>query len=144
MIVPWIITPLTLVASAIVGVVTLVVARTSVDRMFAATVLGALLISPLGWIYYLWLAAPGVIALWHTRRLPPILWIALVILLVPFYGPPHSAGFGPLATFTLGSAYFWAVLLIWGAVVSDALGDRTTAPRTSDDLQFEVPQVQGR
>jgi hypothetical protein len=64
-----------IVAVAFVLLVTLaVVARDRgqpVDRSFALLLLCALLVSPLGWMYYLWLAAGplAALALAHGERL---------------------------------------------------------------------------
>ena len=79
----------------------------------------ALLMSPLGWIYYLWWAAgpagAALLAVW--RRSPGSHWwiVALAIII----GTPLSVGVltlgqpSPLASFTIGSVYTWALLGLW-------------------------------
>jgi hypothetical protein len=113
---PALVRPLWLLGAAAVLAVTLVAARRSIDHAFATVTLGALLISPLGWVYYLWLAVPGCLALLRGR-VPVTVWIALVALLVPYYAP-IAWGSSRLATLTIGSAYTWATLCLWLASVS--------------------------
>lgn len=111
--------------AALVGAATLAVtlSRRSIDFGFALTLLAAQLISPLGWVYYLWLAA-GPLAAWVLPRLAraPVRvgevrwWAGVVVALclwlpteVSLVGQPH-----PLATATLGSTHFWGTVLCWG------------------------------
>jgi len=107
--------PLWLACSAMVAALSLRATRRSVDHAFGVTVLASLLISPLGWVYYLWLAVPGCAALWRTR-VPPMALGGLAILCIPVFatvtGQPHA-----LATITIGSSYVWATLALWGASV---------------------------
>jgi hypothetical protein len=114
--------------------------RAQVDRAFAILVVAALLISPLGWIYYLWFALGPVVALgleWQEERSPGqprsreraacwrggLLAAAAPALVWPHFGTfffqPH-----PWATVLFGSAYFWGAAALWGALVTDCL----TAP----------------
>ena len=89
------------------------------DSDWAALLLAALLMSPLGWNYYLWIALWPVAAVlareapWRRRE-------ARDLLLVPGlggwlwwarmteWGQPHA-----LATLTAASLYFWALLALW-------------------------------
>lgn len=112
---PGLIRPVWMVSIAIIGIVTLRTATRSVDHAFASTVLGALLISPLGWVYYHWLALPGCLALWRQRR-PLTAWLGLAGLAVPLISLVAFQP-APLATVTIGSAYTWSTLLLWLAVV---------------------------
>jgi hypothetical protein len=92
--------------------------------------LGALLVSPLGWVYYLWIALwPVAAVIGHsqpwTRRLPRDL------LLIPglagwlwfrrtaMWGQPSV-----LASATFASMYFWALLSLWLWTVGEARLDR--------------------
>ena len=90
----------------------------TVDHTFAATLSAAFLVSPFSWIYYLFLAAGPVLAIvrhgdWWSSR-----WRTLVSVMAMMgltMGPKtltagQPAGF---ATFSIGSAYFWAVLGLW-------------------------------
>ena len=147
---PGLITPVWLLLSGAIGVVTLAVAAAdsderAVDRAFALLLLAALLVSPLGWTYYWWLAlgpmAAVVASQWgrdaraerspasstgHWRR-------ALILVAVPglFWPLPATIAFQPSAwaTVFLGSAYFWATLALWGALIADwrVAGGRLTA-----------------
>jgi hypothetical protein len=112
---PWLVTPLS--AGCIIAVVlaTLAAARRSVDHAFGAVVLASLLVSPLGWVYYLWLALPACMALWR-QRIPPLAAAAAVTLAMPMLalgaGQPS-----PMATLTVASSYVWGTLGLWLAVV---------------------------
>jgi alpha-1,2-mannosyltransferase len=96
----------------------------STDVEWAAILLAALLISPLGWVYYLWIALWPVAATighaqpWrHLRRVDLLLVPGLSGWLwfgkMTEWGQPH-----PLATATLASMYFWALLSLWTWTVS--------------------------
>jgi hypothetical protein len=93
------------------GSLSFVVAKRSVDHAFASLILGALLISPLGWVYYLWLVLPPALALWHLRA-PVTVWLGLAALATPYIsiaaGQPS-----PWMTLTIGALYTWATLLLW-------------------------------
>jgi hypothetical protein len=154
---PDLILPLWLPAVAIVGVVTLVTVtfdRTSsaVDCAFALLLSASLLISPLGWVYYLWLGLGPFVALaldWRhgQARGAPRWRQRLLILAVPGLVWPHFATFAfqphVWATPLLASAYFWSAAALWGAIVLDrwAANARTlrsggaSTPRPHSDVQ---------
>jgi alpha-1,2-mannosyltransferase len=107
--------------------------KEAVDRGFLLVLVGAQLVSPLGWIYYFWLpigpAAALVLSWIRQRREHPeevgvapwrnrLAWASL-----PFLAWPLSLMTlrqpSALATLTIGSAYFWGTLLIWAAVLVD-------------------------
>jgi hypothetical protein len=89
------------------------------DGDWAALLLAALLMSPLGWNYYLWIAVWPVVALLahHAPWRQPT---TRDLLLLPGlggwlwwgkmtdWGQPHV-----LATLTAASLYFWALLALW-------------------------------
>ena len=89
----------------------------------------AILVSPLGWVYYLPLAY-GPILGWlgagehwsGLRRLrPPVLWL-LVAGLALLYTPQevaNAATHSALATLTLTSVYFWATVTLWSVLCSN-------------------------
>lgn len=93
----------------------------TVDAPFATLLLAAQLMSPLGWVYYLWWPAGPLAALvvrgssaeWNSR----LLGGGLLALMLP---PALTFLFQPLpgATLTVGSIYFWATLSMWMAAVS--------------------------
>lgn len=107
----------------------------SVDRAFAILLITAVLVSPLGWIYYLFLPIGPMTALvvnwWqqqgqkssphsmiHLRFRNILLFAALPGFLIPL---PLMTLFQPnaLATLTIGSAYFWSTFLIWMSLLTD-------------------------
>ena len=122
---PALVVPVTACLALIVGLVTLArVARwrpepVRSDGDWAALLLAALLMSPLGWNYYLWIAVWPAAALLahHAPWRQPARWD---LWLVPglggwlwwgkmtAWGQPHV-----LATLTAASLYFWALLALW-------------------------------
>jgi hypothetical protein len=103
-------------SSAAIVALTVAAWRRSVDHGVAATLLASLLVSPLGWVYYAWLAVAPCTALWARRR-PSLVVVGFVCLLVPFFatvaGQPHA-----WATATIGSAYTWGLLALWAGVLT--------------------------
>ncbi len=142
---PGLVLPVWLVLAGLVGVLTLALAVRdwadhAVDRAFALLLLGALLISPLGWIYYLWLAIGPVSVLVHSwfgdranrpdwKAKPLERWKAFLFfgsfagLLVPY---PLTLIFytKPLAAVLSGSLYFWSIIALWTWVVVDFYSSR--------------------
>ena len=137
---PGLIAPLWLLLSGAIGVVSLAVAAAdsgdrAVDRGFGLLLLAALLISPLGWTYYWWLALGpmvAVVASWANREAQRGRTIfvnagrwrrALLLVAVPglIWPLPATIAFQPSAWATVlpGSAYFWATLALWAALISD-------------------------
>jgi hypothetical protein len=117
---PSIVRPLWLAAAVVVGLWTLrsvVRSGHDIDRAFAMMMLAALLVSPLGWVYYWWLPVGPMAAL--LRRPPAAFWIAAPLMALPLVGVTAGQPNGWM-TVTLGSAYFWATLLAWAAVCSHA------------------------
>jgi hypothetical protein len=96
----------------------------AVDRAFAVLLLTALVVSPLGWIYYLFLAAGPLFALWRTLAARESPWRdRLILLAVPGLVWPVAmtslwrlTPWGPL---TFGSVYAWTMLALLGAVLLD-------------------------
>ena len=134
---PALVLPLAAALSAVVAAVTFVAIararRADVDAEWTALLLASLLISPLGWNYYLWIAlwpAAALIAarapwrrprasdLWLVCGLAGWLWWSKMTL----WGQPH-----PLATVTLGSMYFWALLAMWRWTLAALTPFRPTA-----------------
>jgi len=122
---PELVMPLTALLALVVGLVTLTrVARSGpeparTDGDWAALLLAALLMSPLGWNYYLWIAVWPVAALLAHRapwRRPTSsdLWLLPGLCgwlwwgKMTAWGQPHA-----LATLTAASMYFWALLALW-------------------------------
>lgn len=130
---PALVKPLWLITGGLVGIVTLALtipdkSRKEVDRNYALLLVAAQLISPLGWIYYSWLAFGPLIALgvsWYRawqeqkeadRSLLKARNFLMLIALLGFLLPLNCLlNFQPnmFITFSLGSAYFWATLALW-------------------------------
>lgn len=113
---PSLITPLWVAGVALVCFWSIRALSWSVDHLFAVTLLASLVISPLGWIYYLWLALPPCLALWQQRT-SACTWAGLAFQCIPLLklgiGQPFS-----LATVFVASAYAWTMLLLWLDVAS--------------------------
>jgi hypothetical protein len=118
-----------LLGSIAVGATTLMAtirgsdSRHAVDYAFALLIIAALLISPLGWVYYLWLMAGPMAAQFVAWRDEPrewvsngLFWVAAAGLMWPL-GAAVIAQPNPVATVTIGSVYFWALTLLWLAVL---------------------------
>lgn len=102
---PHLVTPIFLAAAAAVLAVTFVrTRRASVDDSWPPLMAGALLASPLGWIYYIWWMLPGIAPSRLLLR-APLLWLPMVVVI---WGQPHA-----WATVTIGSAYTWGLLMAW-------------------------------
>jgi hypothetical protein len=103
---PDLVTPLFVIGAAAVLVVTFLrAARQGVEDSWPALMASSLLVSPLGWLYYIWWVLPGI----RPSRLlvaAPLLWVPMVCVL---WGQPSG-----WATVTIGSVFFWGLLLAWG------------------------------
>ena len=134
-----VILPLWLACSGIIGLLTLTAAMTdawhgNIDRPFALMLVGMLLISPVGWTYYLFLPIGPLLALlpnwwrnsqsdhsssYHVTKIRN----ALLFFAIPgFLLPPHAVYFfqpSILATITLGSAYFFSTFVVWTCLMLD-------------------------
>jgi hypothetical protein len=92
------------------------------DWVFSGVLLTALLVSPLGWFYYIFIAVGPVTAIvFETWRQLPLWKRALlsscaVGLTLPLplvtLGQGHS-----VATATIGSIYFWTLLALWASTL---------------------------
>lgn len=128
--IPAIVVPLWIVASLTVVAITLraLHRRRDADHVFAATIAAALLVSPLGWIYYLFfLAAPLAALLASDARairsaggmtLAAMIGLGLCLNpLVVTLGQPNG-----WLTLTLGSVYAWSLVGVWSYTVADTDG----------------------
>jgi hypothetical protein len=120
----WMVTSGALAAAAVWAVT---IRPRDVDRDVLLLILLALLVSPLGWIYYLWwIVGPAVAFYCARRRLSTSARVAIACLFWPFVatvvGQPH-----PWATVTIASIYAWALLLLFASVVSDAMRSHSAA-----------------
>jgi len=98
------------------------------DRAFAILLFTALLVNPLGWVYYVFVAAGPVLALVLTMRHRPSrartrwLWLAAPGLIVPL--SVAALGTSWWGSVTLGSIYAWMTIGVWGALLADARAAR--------------------
>jgi len=105
----------------------------AVDRQFATLLSAALLITPLGWVYYqFFLAGPCVALFSHEEWRKARQWRRFVLAgaLICFVLSPGILTSGQpsaLATLTVGSAYFWGLLGVWTCAVA-RLADTRRAP----------------
>ena len=130
---PWLTQPLAVCGAAFVLAATMRASWREADdgtgREWALLVLllGAILASPLGWVYYLPLAYAPVLG-WmgagdgwaRVKRLPSRALVALVIALALLYTPQEVANAwqpSRLATLTLASAYFYATAMSWAILI---------------------------
>ncbi len=90
------------------------------DVHWAILAAAMLLMSPLGWMYYIPLLIPTFAAVIPSRRhVSARSVIAAAILWVPSSVLARNT-FGPLATATIASPYTWGLLLLWAAVCLDS------------------------
>jgi hypothetical protein len=126
----------TLIGLASLSVAILDRSPEAADRTFCILLLAALLMCPLGWVYYLLLALPSAIGLLSRgnhghrsdfsirKRGRTTCLVALAsgcaLIFVPtvFVMSGQPSG---LLTISLGSAHFWAVFLCWVATCLDGL-----------------------
>jgi hypothetical protein len=148
---PFVVRLLWLVIIAAISAFTLVcvapsVTKPSIDRDFSMLLLASQLISPLGWLYYLWFAIGPLLAcarVWwqeNTRKAGAydspaqrwrnyLVYAAILGLVWPW---PLSVVL-PLqpsfrTTVTIGSVYFWATLFLWAALVADCAARKGRNP----------------
>jgi len=107
--------PLVLSAILAVAVVlgTVVAARHGdVDRAWLLGITGALLASPVGWIYYFPLLAGPLIVMAAQKRLPGWTWYLWPLLAFPPFARDVFQSFRPVGA-TLGSIYAWGLIGLW-------------------------------
>ena len=137
---PQFITPLWIACSGILGIVLFAILHLdqspqSVDRAFALLLLGAILISPLGWIYYLFFPLGPLTGMVHkawsdkkknkTPRFPVYERTRNILMVLAGAGLIFPLQFAYFfqpnwwATLTIGSMYFWSTLAVWTALLLD-------------------------
>jgi len=105
----------------------------STDRAFAILIVSAIIISPLGWTYYLFLLLGPLTALiWQyyqrfqlntPQQISGRQYLQTFLLLgsIPGFLMPlvfiSQLDSSPLGSLTIGSAYFWSTLMLWGFLV---------------------------
>jgi hypothetical protein len=112
--------------------------ESAIDRAFALLLVAAQLLSPLGWVYYLWLPAGPIAALAVRRSRSDVRWFSVrgllgLVTIFGFVAPlPVLFSFQPRgwASVSFASAYFWATLSVWILLLLDFTADlkvRTTS-----------------
>jgi hypothetical protein len=111
---PQVIVPSWLVASAVIATVLWWKLRTheDADRDFAAILTAMLLVTPAGWVYYVPIAAGPLAAALASSRTTSWFWSAGTLLLLMPYPFAASAPSAAWATLTLSSVYMWGGLLL--------------------------------
>src|SRR5262249_28716201 len=110
----------------VVSVIARGMSKTDIDRSYALLALGAMLISPLGWIYYLpTFLGPVIVVL--TRHPSRWLWPITAIAVVPF-SVIVSRSYGPLGTLIVGQ---WAFVTVAGLILLLALSPTIRTVRIS-------------
>ncbi len=126
--VPSIVPALAVSGSAVIAVCALIRSgarsdTAATDRDFLVVLLGAILASPLGWVYYLplaygpmlgWAGAANGWGGFRTLSRPATLLAAVGVALL--YVPHETTLAGQpsgLASLTVASAYFWGTLAVW-------------------------------
>ena len=122
------------VTMAVGGVVLTVVAvarrSANVDRAFALLTAASLLFSPLGWVYYSWFLVPPMLGM-IRRGIVKRHRVATVFVLIASLWPVSFAHIGQpsaWATLTIGSLYFWALVVVWAVLLRDASDEPGESP----------------
>jgi hypothetical protein len=118
---PGLVRPIWLALSAVIVLVTAweFRHRRDVDAEWAAVILAALLLSPLGWSYYGSVAAGPLAATWRQRRGTLLARAGLWAAWIPWVILAEKLPNGWLSL-TLGSAYTWSALFLWRFCVAAA------------------------
>jgi hypothetical protein len=126
---PSLVYPLWIVASLLVlGVSVRSIRQTlardgGTDRVFAVGITTALLISPIGWIYYHFLFVGPTLALavkerwWGTSRARRALLVCFAAPLLVAPGMLAAGQPNGWLSLTLGSLYFWSLVALWVCIV---------------------------
>jgi hypothetical protein len=110
------------------------------DAHWAILAASMLLMSPLGWMYYIPLLIPPMAAtIPALSRFVPIV-VAGAMLWVPSSVLARNH-FGPVATATIGSPYAWGLLVLWATLCleRDRIG---TASRPSPTASASIDQLE--
>jgi len=107
--------------------------RDNVDRTWALVLMGSLLVSPLGWIYYLPIVAGPLLGCVGGFISWACVWVSLGILLIfrsEVLVALHTSAMGAIV---LGSIHFWVLLLIFIAALMGVPESRNRLGRFADD-----------
>jgi len=110
----------------------------AVDHLFGVGLSASLLITPLGWLYYVFFLVGPFTARWSTvawRATPSWRKILAVFVTICFVAPPGVlARYQPngWATLSIGSAYFWGFLGLWLYAITTTVARDTCTPKAGD------------
>jgi alpha-1,2-mannosyltransferase len=136
---PWLKLALLVPALVAVALATLLAAvRTgtqaaSADRAWGVLLLASMLLSPLGWVYYLWIAVWPVASVvgharpWRRRRLADLLLVPGLLGWLWFRKMASWGQPDPIASATFASMYCWALVSLWAWTCREAALDRADA-----------------
>lgn len=126
----WLIPAWLIAGGAVAAIATLrLIATRDRNQAWASVTLLAILLSPLGWIHYVPLAAGPIVGTLRGERgwsvgLCVMGWL---LLCVPYMWL-RSHGFGPLGTLTVASSYTWGtVLMLTGVLLARGANERRMA-----------------
>lgn len=117
MVAPGLAATLTILGVLVIALVSTWAINRTTNRDAHWAILGAamLLMSPLGWMYYIPLLIPSLAAAIPSQRYLLPIFVAGAILWVPSSVLARNT-FGPLASATIASPYSWGLLLLWGTM----------------------------
>ena len=145
---PWLVRPASLFGSSVIAGCSVWAAlrlerhRDGSDASILVLLTGAILASPLGWVYYLPLALgpfAGVLRTSWWTHVPPRWSVASGIAALALYTPIEQAAAGQpssVATATYACAYFWGLSVGWAALVKTA-----GAPQRASELAAACPSA---
>lgn len=99
--------------------------RADIDGTYALVSLGSLLLSPLGWVYYL-ASSLGPVLATLARRPSPWLWLLVALAVVP-YGTLVNRAYGVVATASVGQISFFVLSGLFVLVYANARSPRQAA-----------------
>jgi hypothetical protein len=103
------------------------VRKASEDHWWYLGIVSSVLLSPLGWIYYLPLLMAPLLLLAAEERMPAWTWAAWPLLSVPPISKDWLQG-DPRLAVTLGSVYVWGWLVLWAAGIAAVPMERRRQP----------------
>jgi hypothetical protein len=107
-------------SAAVAGISIAAIRHVPEDEAWMITIAGALLASPLGWIYYLPLLTAPMLVVAASHRLPARTWFVWPFLAIPPVSRDWFQG-EPAAALTAGSVYAWGLTFVWICAVQAAL-----------------------
>jgi hypothetical protein len=92
------------------------------DRAWAVALTAMLLLSPLGWVYYVWWLVPPV---WYAGVPGPAAVVGILLLLAPPWANWLLGHSGPILGATVGSMYSYGLLAWWAGLFWRTWSERT-------------------